>query len=552
MKRFFRQIAGMIDKVTVKFLIVTVLCFIFSSALLAQESVFSLFKKELQTADEYYISANYKSALSIYEAVATRKSAPANIDLRLARCYYFTHDYVNAVNSFENFMKNNKLSSKDHFYYAEAITATGDYSKSAEVYAQCYAEDSQNELLPARIWRMNNISYLFEDSLKNAVRFISLNTGNSELMAMPYNQGVVYASNKQPVALVQKRDSKTASSFYSLYYAKTTPDPFSENALIYDEPEPFGSSLSTGFHTGSFDFYENNQRMVVAITSKNENSEGYYPLQLSFAFYDNKRWEITIPFTHNDPKYSLSEPSISSDGKLLYFSSDMPEGYGGRDIYVSKFEDGLWSVPENLGSTINTAGDEMFPYLGPDQMLYFSSNGHPGLGGLDIFKSEILDQGLGEVENLGYPINSSFDDFAFAIDSLNRHGFLSSNRRNGGLDDDIYEFDMGLQSYPLKIDGLVKFIEHNWMDSTELKPLPNVKLILIDDKGDNIITEATSDNSGNFSFVIPYYSKFKIRIVGNELDGIVSFEVPKYTKTNSSYEIVVVNDDFKKSEAKAK
>ncbi|MEQ8573566.1 MAG: hypothetical protein RIB63_05860, partial [Fulvivirga sp.] len=116
-----------------------------------------------------------------------------------------------------------------------------------------------------------------------------------------------------------------------------------------------------------------------------------------------------------------------------------------------------------------------------------------------------------------------------------------------GLDDDIYEFDMGLQSYPLKIDGVVKFIEHNWMDSTDLKPLPNVQLILIDDNGDNRVTEAISDDNGNFSFTIPFYSKYKIRIVGNDLDGIVSFEVPKYAKTNSTYEIVVVNDDFKKS-----
>ena len=106
---------------------------------------------------------------------------------------------------------------------------------------------------------------------------------------------------------------------------------------------------------------------------------------------------------------------------------------------------------------------------------------------------------------------------------------------------------MGLQSYPLKIEGLVKFIEHNWMDSTELKLLPNVRLILIDDNGNSRITETITDGTGSFSFTIPYYSKYKIRILGNDLDGIVSFEVPKYTKTKSSYEIVVVNDDFKKS-----
>lgn len=528
-------------------LVVVVLLFFGTSNALAQESVFSLFKNELQTADDYYVSGNYKSALLIYEAVATKKSAPANIDLRLARCYYFTHDYAQAADSYEKFMKANKLSKTDQFYYAEAVTATGDYEKSAQLYAKYYEEDSQNEMLAGRIWRMNNISYLFEDSLKNAVRYISLNTNKSELMALPYGNGVVYASNMQPVAMVQKLDTKANASFYHLYYVDTRPDPFSENALIYEESNAFATDLNKGFHISSLDFYSNNNKMVVAISSKDENAEGKHPLQLYFASKTKKGWELRIPFTHNNSAYSLSEPSISADGTVLYFSSDMPDGYGGRDIYVSKYADGLWSTPENLGPAINTSADEVFPYLGADNTLYFSSNGQPGLGGSDIFKAEQTEQGLGEVENLGYPINSSYDDFAFAIDSLNQHGFLSSNRRNGGLDDDIYEFDMGLQSYPLKIEGIVKFIEHNWMDSTELQPLPNVQLILIDDNGNNRVTETMSGSDGSFSFTIPYYSKYKIRIVGNDLDGIVSFEVPKYSKTNYSYEIVVVNDDFKKS-----
>ncbi|MEQ8475069.1 MAG: hypothetical protein RIB54_02445 [Fulvivirga sp.] len=544
MRYFSAHINRFISK-SIVFFIAVLLCLGFNAD--AQESVFSLFTKDLDTADDYYVNGNYKSALDLYEVVASKKSAPANIDLRLARCYYFTHDYAKAVTSYEKFMKVEKLSDMDQFYYAEALTATGDYTKSAEVYAMSYAKDSQNEMLAARIWRMNNIAYLFEDSVDNAVRYISLNTPNSELKALPYNDGVVYVSNQQPVSMVQKVDTKTNAPFYHLYYSDTKPDPFSVNALIYDQAESFDSDLNGGFHIGSLDFYNGHSKMVVAMTSKYKNEQDKYPLQLYFAAKKKKRWKVVKPFEHNNNGYSLSEPSISEDGKKLYFSSNLPEGYGGRDIYVSNYKDGAWTAPENLGPAVNTSADEIFPFSGSDQTLYFSSNGHPGLGGSDIFKVELLTDGFGEVENLGYPINSGYDDFAFTIDSLNRHGFLSSNRKNGGLDDDIYEFDMGLQSYPLKIDGVVKFIEHNWMDSTDLKPLPNVQLILIDDNGNNRVTEAISDDNGNFSFTIPFYSKYKIRIVGNDLDGIVSFEVPKYAKTNSTYEIVVVNDDFKKS-----
>ncbi len=334
MKQFLKQINFSLAKVSVHLLLACLMC-LGSYNSMAQESVFSLFKKELQTADDYYVSGNYKSALLLYESVVKKKSAPQNIELRLARCYYFTHDYAKAVDSYQKFMKVDKLSSTDQFYYAEALTATGDYEKSAEVYALCYAEDSQSEKLAGRIWRMNNISYLFEDSIKNAVRYISLNTDNSELIALPYKNGVVYASNKQPVAMVQKKDTKSNASFYHLYYVNTKPDPFSENALIYDDSDPFATDLDNGFHTGSLDFYENNKRMVVAISGKDENAAGNYPLQLYFASLTKKGWEIWIPFTHNNPNYSLSEPSMSSDGKQLFFSSDLPEGYGGRDIYVS-------------------------------------------------------------------------------------------------------------------------------------------------------------------------------------------------------------------------
>jgi len=527
--------------------VIALLCCVYTHSL-GQESVFSLFEKDLDTADEYYVNQNYKSALSLYKTIADKKTAPDNIDLRLARCYYFTHDYKNAVDSYQKFMKDETLSTTDQFYYAESLTAIGDYEKSAEVYAKCYAEDSQNEMLAGRIWQMNNISYLFEDSLENAVRYISLNTDKSELMALPYRKGVVYASNKQPVALIQKRDTKSQASFYHLYYTDTRPDPFDENALIYNKSSPFAMSLGKSFHVSALDFYDDYNKMIVTMSADKPNAKGKYPLQLYFAILKNDRWEITAPFSHNNPNYSLSEPSISADGKQLFFSSDLPGGYGGRDIYVSHHNDNLWSTPQNLGSAINTPLDEIFPQKGTKNTLYFSSNGHPGLGGTDIFKAALLDEKYGEVENLGYPVNSGYDDFAFTIDSLNQHGFLSSNRRTGGLNDDIYEFDMGLQSYPLKIEGIVKFIEHNWMDSSELEALSNVQLILIDAKGNKRITETTSGSAGEFGFMIPYYSKYKIRITGKGLDGIVSFEVPKYAESNINYEIVVVNDDFKKSQ----
>ena len=178
--------------------------------------------------------------------------------------------------------------------------------------------------------------------------------------------------------------------------------------------------------------------------------------------------------------------------------------------------------------------------------LYFSSNGHPGLGGLDIFKAESYNSNFMEVENVGYPLNTNFDDFGIVIDSLNIRGYLSSNRKGGGYNDDVYEFDMDLQTYPLEINGVMKYKEHSWMDSVDLKLMPNAKIQLIDNTRNITVQESTCNDAGNFSLTIPYYSKYKIKVVSEDNDeNIVSLEIPKRRKSHGRHEIVIVKDPFK-------
>ncbi|GAB3337701.1 hypothetical protein GCM10027429_22460 [Marivirga atlantica] len=512
----------------------------------AQDSVIGMFNNNLAKADDYYVNGNYLEAIRIYKDLAQSKEAPSTINLRLARSYYFTHNYANAKLKYEKFSEENRLSEIDKFYYAESLTSIGDYQKALEIYQQAYSKDQQNEMLAARIWRLNNINYLLEDSLENAVKYISINTEYSELKASLYDDGVVFTSNKPAVSLIKKLDTKAGTSFYHFYRTDTRPDPFDINALVYEDSEPFAQSLGANYHVASFSFFNDYNEMVLSMSAAKPNAKGVYPLQIFFARKKGKKWSIVAEFPHNNIAYSLYEPWMNEGGTEIYFSAEIPGGYGGKDIYKSVLTDSSWSKPGNVGEVINTAGDEIHPFMGQDGIFYFASNGHPGLGGFDLFKVKKIGERYGELENLGYPINSGFDDFALSIDSLNRHGFLTSNRKRGGLDDDIYEFDMGLQSYPLEVSGKVKFIEHNWMDSTELELLPNVRMVLIDNKNQQKVLETNSDKEGNFSFTVPYYSQYKIRIVSDELDGIVSFEVPKYSKANDSYEIVVVNDDFKK------
>jgi len=268
-------------------------------------------------------------------------------------------------------------------------------------------------------------------------------------------------------------------------------------------------------------------------------------MRLYFAEIREGHWKITTAFPYNSEEYSIYNPTTNESGTLLYFSSDMKGGFGGKDLYKSENNNGQWTTPVNLGEIINTSQDEVFPFL-HDRTLYFSSNGHPGLGGLDIFKTEPGNSASIEVENVGYPLNTNFDDFGIVIDSLNTHGYLSSNRKGGGYNDDVYEFDMDLQTYPLEINGVMKFKEHSWTDTLELKLMPNAKIDLIDNVRNITVQESKCNDSGKFSLTIPYYSKYKIRVVSEDKDeNIVSLEIPKHRKGQGKHEIVIVKDPFK-------
>ncbi|WP_375577706.1 tetratricopeptide repeat protein [Marivirga tractuosa] len=522
--------------------------FAFVINLKGQESVFSALNQSIGEADKAFIAKNYGKALSIYEEMAQDDKAPENIDLRLARSYYFTFQYEDAVKYYKQHEKTNlEFPTEDYFYFAEALTSIGNIEGALQYYQICLDKKPDNELYASRIWRLSNLSYLYEDSIKNMAHYAKMNTIHSELQMVHISDNEVYLVSNQPqVEMIKKIDSKENSSFYNVKKIETYEDPFSIVALNYENPKPIGKSLKTPFHLSAISIFNDGNQMVFAASSKQKNGKGNYPLQLYFAEKKKEKWFKIADYEHNNKQFDISEPSMSNDGNTLIFSANFDNGMGGNDLFISvKTEEG-WSKPENLGNNINTERDERFPFFHQSN-LYFASNGHAGLGGFDIYKAKLMDNNLQEIENLGYPINSSYDELSFNIDSLGQQGFLSSNRLNKGFDFDIYEFALDLQVYPLSVEGIVKFIEHNWMDSSELQVLPYVNMELIDRTGNNVVAKTRTDSEGNFNFKVPYYSKYKIRIVGKDLDGFVSFEVPKFAKQDLSYEIVVVNDDFKNS-----
>lgn len=511
----------------------------------AQESVLSLLKNDIHVADAYLEQKSYHSALQKYLNMASRKSYVQEVKIKIARCYFFLHQYSKAATYYQAAEKaNEKIPPADLLLYAEALASTGDYQKAILIYRDYLTGNKDNGLIMKKIWRLQNINFLFEDSLYFTLKKLPINSPNGDLAAVPYKNGLAFISNRESVTVVKKMDAKVDAPFYRLYFTEILGNPKQAVDSSFMEPIAFDKVFHSDYHLGPLSFYQNQEKIVFTRSGDKSGNKSFSTLQLFFATNTGSGWKRITPFPFNSKNFSNTDPTINEAGTLLIFSSDRPGGFGGKDLYKSELVDDKWTEPVNLGEGINTAGDEVFPYIHQERTIYFSTDGHAGLGGLDIFKAEIINNTIENPENMGYPLNSGYDDFGIYIDSTSTSGYLSSNRAFGGYNDELYAFEMDLQPYPLAVNGIIKYIEHNWMDSSELKTMGNVNLYLIDDFKDEVVAESTSDKSGNFKMTVPYYSKYKIRVVGENIEGIVSFEVPKHQKANDKYDIVVVNDDF--------
>jgi outer membrane protein OmpA-like peptidoglycan-associated protein len=210
--------------------------------------------------------------------------------------------------------------------------------------------------------------------------------------------------------------------------------------------EVFSRTLNTKYHEGPMTFTRDQNFIVFTRNNSSKgksgkSSEGIRKLKLYSSSNVDGKWVDVKELPFNNSEYSVGHPAFSPDDTQLYFVSDMPGGYGGTDIYVVEYKGGQWGTPVNMGKEINTEGNEMFPFIDEGGNLYFSSDGHEGLGGLDVFFAELRDGvAYRGVQNTGAPINSEKDDFGFITDRSRTNGYFSSNRKKGVSDDDIYAF----------------------------------------------------------------------------------------------------------------
>ena len=295
------------------------------------------------------------------------------------------------------------------------------------------------------------------------------------------NSGGVVGSDEYTMPTAN--DSRTIGS----YGGKNISQGFGYSDKPITESDRMSGSINSKYHEGPAAFFKDGSKVlftrnnVSSSGSAKKSSDGIIKLKLYMGEAKKDSWGNITELPFNSDEYSTGHPALSPDEKLLFFASDMPGGFGGTDIYVTRYDGTNWSAPVNLGSTINTKGNEMFPYVDEKGNLYFSSDGLPGLGELDLFFTQL--DGVtqkGRVINLGAPINSSKDDFGIITDGLRQSGYFSSNRKRGGNDDDIYKFDRECE---LK-EGCELLIAV--YDAETKMPLDNTTINYVDEAGNNI------------------------------------------------------------------
>lgn len=524
--------------------LITLLLVVFCPAcwnVLFAQSVSDLFRSDRALADQHFLKGNFRESIRLYE----RANKSHGLSNKIGRIYYLLKEYEKSAAAYEAYRGSaKKLDNTDLMYYAEVQLTLKHYRQAEQAFRELASREPGNPWLIKKIWRIANLHYLFEDSIHFAVRPLNINSTSGEWGAVPFGNSILFLSNRPTGNPVDQLDAATRQSFYRMYRTVEKPDTLLDGwSKLYGKVTLYEKSTA---NTGSYCLYENHSKIIFTATSPKKNARGIQTLGLYFGGANEKGWTLSRAFEHNTPEWSLKDPTLDTINQVLYFASDQKGGFGGMDLYRSRLINGRWSEPENLGESVNTPGDEIFPHI-RQGVLYFSSGGQPGMGGLDIFKIYMNDNVSDEPVNLGYPINSSGDDFSIVFtDARATHGFLSSNRKAGGLDDDIYEFDMDMQSYPFEITGIVRQMDHTWnRDSGEAIILKNARIQLIDNIRKVVVQETHADSSGVFILRIPYFSKYAIQVTDAEgIENVAVFEVPRQRKESAIHEIVVVKDIF--------
>ncbi len=467
---------------------------------------------KMRIANRLYNDLHFAEAKRHYEEIVAKNPDNIEAEEKLAHCYRRMNDSEKAEFWYAKVVDNERAEAEDKLYYAQALAKNGKYKESKKWYRK-YAEAVEKDSRGGNFYEAyNNLHIFYSDSGNYQVEYAAFNSEASDFSPMFYEGKLIFSSNRHGLKNkpVQRTFNWTKTAFLDLYIVEEEGS----------EPKLFHENLNSKYHEGPLAFFKDHKKMI--FTRNNyfegkyrESDKGVNKLKMYLAEREGEDWRNLTEFPYNDDQYSMGHPTFSPDYQWLYFASDMPGGYGGVDLYKCKVEGETFGEPINLGAAINTEGDDMFPYIDAKGNLYFASDGHVGMGGLDIFlATKKGEEQYDDPFNVGYPLNSSQDDFGLIFDEKRGIGYFTSHDRTGGSgDDDIFKFYRKESTVPpVLITGVT-------------------------------IEQETTDTLGNVSVVVKNLKTGEVEDHTTEPDG--SFELSLVP--GDPYEIVAIEDGFERT-----
>lgn len=477
--------------------------------------------KRITKADQSFTAFAYIDARAIYLDVAQQGYSSQNLYAKLADSFYFTGDLEDSVEWYEKLIQtySQDLDPEYLFRYAQSLKSVERYKEADDIMDQFYTITGNDKRAKSFIEKRNYLDFIEMQSGKFDIFTLTINSKNSEYAPSFNNKNqIVFASSRGKSTKDSKLHKWNKMPFLDIYSSN-----IKEDQITLEEPVKLKGKINTKFHESSTSFSKDGKTVYFSRNNYTNNKlgankRGIVLLKLYKATLKNGIWTdiVELPFSSDD--YSVSHPSLSADGTKLYFASDMPGTLGQSDLFmVDVFGDGTYGEPQNLGNHINTEGRETFPYISDSGRLYFSSDGHVGLGGLDIFVAVPNESGFSNAFNVGKPVNSSKDDFTFVLNEDTKIGYFASNRKGGKGNDDIYSF----KQVEELITSCMQYIEGTITDSATGEPLIRTDIIVLDNSG-NILHQAVSDVKGKYKIKVPCDASYVIRA---ELENFIPKEV---------------------------
>ncbi len=482
---------------------------------------------DTKKADKLFANFEFDEAIKLYKELVDKGEGNTYIYSKLADANYNIFNTVEAEKWYRKTVKEN-LETEIVFKYAEMLRANVKYRESNKWMAK-FAKMNPNDIR-AQAFRQkpDYISEILMAGDRFEVKNLKINTKHAEFggvvegdvlyITSAGDDNKEYVWNKEP--------------FLDIYEYSIEGD-----ELI--DREKLSKDINTRFHEGLLSFTPDGRTVyfsresffdnVFELDTSNTKLSQLHLFKATKGL--NRRWENVESLSINSKDFTVKNPSVSSDGKIIYYSSDMPGGFGKYDLYKSEIkEDGSLGAPINLGDHINTEGQEMFPYISDSNTLYFSSNGNLGLGGMDVFFTQNLEDPDEPIRNIGMPVNSNGDDFAFNFNEDTGKGYVSSNRVGGKGSDDIYKISRTRAFCEVILNASVK-------NSETGEPLPLATATLYDKDG-NILGTRTTNAKGLAQFRLECDKPAVIKaVLDNYKDDKVNVE--KSSVESQDFELVL-------------